>query len=125
VGERVWVWSACEQAACDSTLCFLGPVQSEYQPFSYSFFLVLCHPSHPQAPPAAAAAAAAEGEASTSGDAAADAAASSSSSEAKKEEDAVATVQKMMAAKRGEFGEEERKAQKEITLGEFLEKPVR
>jgi hypothetical protein len=31
----------------------------------------------------------------------------------------------MIAANRGEFGEEERKGQKEINLGDFLDKPVR
>jgi hypothetical protein len=43
----------------------------------------------------------------------------------KKDESAVDSVKKMIAAQRGEFGDEERKGQKEITLGEDLEGPVR
>eukprot|EP00878_Enallax_costatus_P008337 GHUV01008715.1.p1 GENE.GHUV01008715.1~~GHUV01008715.1.p1 ORF type:complete len:884 (+),score=360.27 GHUV01008715.1:261-2912(+) len=43
----------------------------------------------------------------------------------KKEEDAVESVKKMIAAQRGEFGEEERKGQKEISLGDELEGPVK
>jgi hypothetical protein len=43
----------------------------------------------------------------------------------KKEEDAVESVKKMIAAQRGEFGEEERKGQKEITLTDELEGPVK
>jgi len=43
----------------------------------------------------------------------------------KKDESAVDSVKKMIAAQRGEPGEEERKGQKEITLGEELEGPVR
>lgn len=34
-------------------------------------------------------------------------------------------VKKMIAASRGEFGEEEKKAQKEITLGADVDKAVR
>jgi hypothetical protein len=43
----------------------------------------------------------------------------------KKDEDAVESVKKMIAAQRGEFGEEERKGQKEITLTDELEGPVK
>lgn len=43
----------------------------------------------------------------------------------KKDEDAVESVKKMIAAQRGEFGEEERKGQKEITLADELEGPVK
>ncbi|WIA15162.1 hypothetical protein OEZ85_001848 [Tetradesmus obliquus] len=43
----------------------------------------------------------------------------------KKDEDAVESVKKMIAAQRGEFGEEERKGQKEITLTDELEAGVK
>lgn len=43
----------------------------------------------------------------------------------KKDEDAVSSVKKMIAAQRGEFGEEERKGQKEISLADELEGPVK
>ncbi|KAF8060559.1 SULTR2 [Scenedesmus sp. PABB004] len=76
-------------------------------------------------------------EASSSGaDAGAAESSSSSSSSApegeqpkelqvKAEEGAAESVKKMIAAQRGEFGDEERKGQKEITLGDDLEPPVR
>lgn len=43
----------------------------------------------------------------------------------KKDEDAATSVKKVLSAQRGEFGEEERKGQKEINLAEDLEGPVK
>lgn len=40
-------------------------------------------------------------------------------------EDPVASMKKIMAANRGEFGEDERKGQKEINLADDLDKPTR
>lgn len=86
-------------------------------------------PFFPQAKQEEAAEAAAKGES-----AAADASSSTDKAaedeqpkelSVKKEEDAVESVKKMIAAQRGEFGEEERKGQKEITLGDELEGPVK
>jgi hypothetical protein len=42
-----------------------------------------------------------------------------------KEEDAATSVKKVLSAQRGEFGAEERKGQKEITLADDLEGPVK
>jgi len=53
------------------------------------------------------------------------AAAAADADKPKEAEDPVKSVQKMIAANRGEFGEEERKGQKEINLGDFLDKPLR
>lgn len=71
-------------------------------------------------------------EAAKARSAAADASSSSADGEqqpkelsVKKDEDAVESVKKMIAAQRGEFGEEERKGQKEISLADDLEGPVR
>jgi hypothetical protein len=90
-----------------------------------------------EAAEAAAAAAGKDAAAASSEAPAADAAAADADSskeaaaeqpkelQVKKEEDAVESVKKMIAAQRGEFGEEERKGQKEITLTDELEGPVK